>query len=223
MTDPVLLHDLAPTGRLRSTINLGNIVLAQRAQDGSLGGVSVDLARALARRLGVEAELHPFDTAGAAFAALRDGACDIGFLAVDPERAETLDFTPPYVVIEGAYLVPEGAPYREPEEVDRPGARIAAGKNSAYDLHLSRALRHGRLAHAPSSEAAIELYLGGGADVVAGVRQPLALAALRLPGHRVLPGRFLAIEQAMTLPRGRAAGAAYLRAFIEEMKASGKR
>ena len=110
---------------------------------------------------------------------------------------------------------------RDVEEVDGDGVRIAAGKNTAYDLHLSRTLRRATLVHAPSSQAAIELFLAGGADVVAGVRQPLAAVAARRPGYRVMPGRFLAIEQAMTLPRGRSAGAAYLRAFIEEMKASG--
>ena len=217
-----LLHDLAPTGRLRATINLGNPVLAQQdAATGALGGVSAELARELARRLGVEAVLVPFDTAGKAFEALRSGACDVGFLAIDPARAEALDFTPPYVLIEGTYLVPEVSALHDVEKVDRDGVRIAAGKNTAYDLHLSRTLRHATLVHAPSSQAAIELFLAGGTDTVAGVRQPLAAVATRQPGLRVMDGRFLAIEQAMALPRGRAAGAACLRAFIEELKASG--
>jgi polar amino acid transport system substrate-binding protein len=145
----------------------------------------------------------------------------VGFLAIDPARAEVLDFTPPYVLIEGTYLVPEASPLRDIEDVDSEGVRIAAGKNTAYDLHLSRALRHATLVHAPSSQAAIELFLAGETDVVAGVRQPLAAVAAKRPGFRVMDGRFLAIEQAMTLPRERAAGAAYVRAFLEEMKASG--
>jgi polar amino acid transport system substrate-binding protein len=217
-----LLRDLAPTGQLQATINLGNTVLAQRdAGTGALDGVSVDLARELARRLNVEAVLSPFDTAGKAFEALRSGACDVGFLAIDPKRAEALDFTPPYVLIEGTYLVPKASPLRDVEEVDNEGMRIAAGKNTAYDLHLSRTLRRATLVHAPSSQAAIELFLAGKTDVVAGVRQPLAAVAAKRPGFRVMDGRFLAIEQAMALPRGRAAGAAYLRAFVEEMKVSG--
>lgn len=217
-----VLRDLAPTGRVRATINLGNPVLAQRdAATGALGGVSVELARELARRLGTEAELSPFDTAGKAFAALASGACDVGFLAVDPARAEALDFTAPYVLIEGTYLVPEGSPLRRVEDVDADGVRIAAGKNSAYDLHLSRALERARLVHAPSSQAAVDLFLAGETDAAAGVRQPLAAVAARRPGLRVMEGRFMGIEQAMTLPRGRAAGAAHLRRFIEEMKASG--
>lgn len=216
-----VVHDLAPTGRVRATINLGNPVLARRDAGGALGGVSVDLARELARRLGVEAELFSFDTAGKAFAALASGACDVGFLAIDPARAEALDFTAPYVLIEGTYLVREASPLRRVEDVDADGVRIAAGKNTAYDLHLSRALERARLVHAPSSQAAIELFLAGGTDAVAGVRQPLAAVAARTPGHRVMEGRFLGIEQAMALPRGRAAGAAFLRRFIEEAKASG--
>jgi polar amino acid transport system substrate-binding protein len=217
-----LLRDLAPNGRLRATINLGNPVLAQRDADtGALGGVSAELARELARRLDVEAELVPFETAGKAFEALRSGACDVGFLAIDPARAEALDFTPPYVLIEGTYLVPEASSLREVEAVDSEGVRIAAGKNTAYDLHLSRTLRHATLVHAPSSQAAIELFLAGETETVAGVRQPLAAVAAQRPGFRVMDGRFLAIEQAMALPRGRIAGAVYLRAFIEEMKASG--
>lgn len=214
-------RDLAPTGRVRATINLGNPVLAQRGADGALGGVSVDLARELARRLGTKAELFPFDTAGLAFEALRSGACDVGFLAIDPARAEALDFTAPYVLIEGTFLVREASPLRRVEDVDADGVRIAAGKNTAYDLHLSRALKHARLVHAPSSQAAVELFLAGKTDAVAGVRQPLAAVAAQRPGFRVMEGRFLSIEQAMALPRGRTAGAAFLRRFVEEAKTSG--
>ena len=206
---------------MQATINLGNSVLVQRGADGALGGVSVDLARALARRLGTEAELSPFDTAGHAFEALRSGACDVGFLAIDPARAEALDFTAPYVLIEGTFLVRDASPLRRVEDVDADGVRIAAGRNAAYDLHLSRTLKHARLVHAPSSQAAVELFLAGETDAVAGVRQPLAAVAARRQGFRVMEGRFLSIEQAVALPRGRAAGAAYLRRLVEEAKMSG--
>ncbi|HEY8612605.1 MAG TPA: ABC transporter substrate-binding protein [Roseomonas sp.] len=220
MPDPS--PELTSGGRLRAAINLGNPVLAQRdATTGALGGVSVELARALAEQLGTPVELHPFDTAGAAFAALRDRACDIGFLAIDPARATELDFTAPYVVIEGTYLVPSGSPFADTAAVDREGIRIAAGRNSAYGLHLGRSLRHATLVETASSQEAIDLFLSGGADVVAGIRQPLAATAAAHPGLRVLPGRFMEIRQAMALPRGRPAGAARLHAFIEAMKASG--
>src|SRR5689334_20354065 len=178
---------LAPTGRLRATINLGNIVLAQRdATTGALSGVSVDLARELARQLDVEAELFPFDTAGKAFAALQSCACDLGFLAIDPVRAADLDYTAPYVIIEGTYMVPDDSPLRQVEDVDREGIRIATGKNSAYDLYLTRALRHAKLVHAPTSQDAIDRSMSGEADAVAGVRQPLVAAAASRPGSRVM-------------------------------------
>lgn len=221
-SSPDILRALAPTGRLRTTINLGNIVLAQRdAGTGALRGVSVDLARELAQRLGVEAELHPFDTAGKAFAALQAGTCDIGFLAIDPERGMDVDYTPPYVIIEGTYLVADGSRLRTVEDVDRPEVRIAAGKNTAYDLYLSRALKAAELVHYPTSAAAIAALLAGETDAAAGVREPLAEAAAQNAGFRVMAGRFLTIRQAMALAKGRGVGHAYASAFIEEMKANG--
>jgi polar amino acid transport system substrate-binding protein len=139
---PRAVEQLAPTARLRTTINFGNSVLAQRDPvTGEARGVSVDLARDLGRRLGVPVDLVTFDAAGKAFAALQSAACDVGFLAIDPARAADLAFTSPYVLIEGTYIVPTASPLCEVEDVDREDARIAAGKNSAYDLYLSRALQ----------------------------------------------------------------------------------
>src|SRR3954469_19554312 len=139
---PRTVEQLAPTGPLRATINFGNPVLAQRdPATGEPRGVSVDLARELGRRLGLPVDLIPFDTAGKAFAALQSGACDVGFLAIDPARATELAFTAPYVLIEGTYMVPKTSPLREVENVDRQGLRIAAGRNAAYDLYLSRTLQ----------------------------------------------------------------------------------
>lgn len=217
-----LVQEIAPAGRLRATINLGNIVLAHRdPASGALSGVSVELALELARRLGVEAELHPFDTAGKAFAALQAAECDIGFLAIDPKRAEDLDYTAPYVIIEGTYLVPASSSLHAIDDVDRDGVRIAAGRNTAYDLHLSRALRHATLVHYPSSAVAIDALLAGETDAAAGVRQPLVAAAARKAGFRVIEGRFLTIQQAMALPKGRVVALGVVKAFIEEMKRTG--
>lgn len=219
---PDLVRQFAPTGRLRTTINLGNTVLAQRdPATGNLGGVSVALALELAERLGIEAELHPFDTAGKAFAALQAAECDIGFLAIDPKRAEDLEYTAPYVTIEGTYLVPASSPLRDVDDVDSNGVRIAAGRNTAYDLHLSRELRHAQLVHYPSSAAAIEAALAGETDVAAGVRQPLLAAASQSDGFRVMDGRFLIIQQAMALPKGRSLAHMFATSFVEEMKKTG--
>ncbi len=216
-----VINDLAPSGRLRSTINLGNTVLAQRDSVGGLHGVSVDLARALGERLGLDVELVVFDTAGKAFAALQSGACDIGFLAIDPKRAEDLDYSAPYVIIEGTYLVPADSTFGTVDDLDREGVRIAAGNNTAYELHLSRVLRHAQLARYPSSAAAMEATLAGEVDVAAGVRQPLVAAAARDPRFRVVEGNFLLIQQAMALPKNRPAGHAFVKNFMEEMKMSG--
>jgi polar amino acid transport system substrate-binding protein len=215
-------QELTPTGIVRAAINLGNPILAQRDPvTGALGGVSVDLARELGRRVGVEVTLLPFASAGQVFAVAESDTWDVAFLAIDPARATEILFTAPYVVIEGGYLVREDSSLTDVAEVDRPGVTIAAGKNAAYDLYLTRHLKQARLVHAATSPGAVELFLDGGADVAAGIRKPLQELAGRQPGLKVLDGRFMAIEQAMGTPKGRPEGALYLSRFIEEMKASG--
>jgi polar amino acid transport system substrate-binding protein len=223
MSDPrSAASELAPQGRLRAAINYGNPVLAQ--QDPATGeprGVSVDLARALGRRLDVPVELVTFDAAGKVVAALGAGGWDLAFLAIDPVRAAEIAFTPPYVVIEGTYLVRADSAFSAVADLDRDGVRIAVGRGAAYDLFLTRALQHAQIVRADTSAAAIHLFLEQRLDAAAGVRQPLAQAARQQAGLRVLDGRFTAIEQAMGIPRARAAGLKFLQAFIEEMKAGG--
>jgi polar amino acid transport system substrate-binding protein len=219
---PDVVHDLAPSGSLRVAINFGNPALAQKDPvTGEPRGISPELARELAARLGVPASFVAFDTAGKVFEALKSNAWDIAFLAIDPVRAAEIEFTAPYVIIEGTYAVPANSPFQSPAEVDREGVRIAAGRGSAYDLYLTRTLKHAELLRAPTSEGAAEMFLKDRLDAVAGVRQPLVTFAASQPGVRVLPGRFMAIEQAMGTPKGREAGARYLRSFVEEMKATG--
>ncbi len=219
---PDVVSDIAPTGKLRVGINYGNPILAQKdPATGEPRGVAVDLSRELARRLGVPLEFVFYDAAGKMTDALKTGAWDVAFLAVDPKRAAEISFTAPYVEIEGAYLVPAGSPIRSIEEVDREGVRIAVGAKSAYDLFLSRNLKHARLMRAATFEETIDLFLTSKLDVLAGVKQPLAEAAAKIPGSRVLEGRFMVINQASGVPKGREAGALYLRAFIEDAKASG--
>jgi polar amino acid transport system substrate-binding protein len=219
---PDIVSALAPTGRLRVAINFGNIVLAQRDPSGGAPrGVSGELARMLAQRLGVAIDYLPFDAAGRVFEAGKAGAWDLAFLAIDPVRAAEFDFTPPYVVIEGAYVVPAGSPLRAVEDVDRDGVRVAVAANSAYDLFLTRALKHATLVRRPSGPEALEMFVTDGLEVAAGVRQPIVAFARTHPETRVIPGRFMAIEQAMAIPKGRSVGLSYLRGFIEEMKANG--
>jgi len=219
---PDLAKDFAPTGRLRAAINFGNPVLAQRdPTTGEQRGVSVDLARELGRRLALPVELIAYDAASKVVEAVRTGTWDIAFLAVDPERAAEITFTAPYVVIEGTYAVPVDSPLRSIEDVDREGVRIAVGAKSAYDLYLTRTLKHARLVRAATSAAAIELFQREQLEAVAGVKQPLVQFAKSVPRVRVMDGRFMAIEQAMGTPRGREGAATYLGPFVEEMKASG--
>jgi polar amino acid transport system substrate-binding protein len=219
---PGARSDLAPTGTLRAAINYGNPVLAQKdPASGKPRGVSVDMAHELGRRLGVPVELITYDAAGKVFDALQKNAWDIAFLAIDPARAAGIAFTAPYVVIEGTYLVPADSPFRNIQDVDRDGVRVAVGNKSAYDLYLTRTLKRAKLIRAATSPEAIDIFLKDKLEVAAGVKQPLVEFAKTHPNVRVMDGRFMAIEQAMGTPKGREAGARYLREFVEEMKASG--
>ena len=213
--------DLAPTGKLRAAINYGNPVLATKDAGGAPQGVSVDLARELARRLGVEAELVTYDAAGRVFDALKANAWDVAFLADDPARAVDIAFSPPYIEIEGVYLVPAASPIRTNADVDRAGTRVVVGRGSAYDLYLTREIKAATLVRAPTSQAVVDVMVADRLDVAAGVRQQIEADAKRIPGVRVIDERFMVIRQAMGTPKAREAGARYVAAFVEEMKASG--
>lgn len=218
---PAVLEDLAPHGVLRAAINFGNPVLAQKGQDGSPQGVSVKLAKALAEALGVTLQMITFDAAGKVFAALEEGAWDVAFLAIEPVREQQIAFSEPYVIIEGTYLVAADSPFMAVEDLDQPGLRLAVGKGAAYDLFLTRTLKHAQLVRAQTSAAAVELFFEEGLDAAAGVRQPLQKVAEADSRYRVLEGAFTAIRQAMAVPRDRVVGAAFLRAFVERKKAEG--
>ena len=213
---------LAPTGKLRAVINTGNPVLAKTGSaGGEPGGVSVDLARELAKRLGVPLETSVVNTAALSVEALKSKRVDVGFIAIDPVRAADMDFTAAYVLIEGAYMVPASSSIRSNAEVDRRGVRVGVGAGSAYDLFLTRELKQAEIVRASTSQAVADLIAANRIDVMAGVKQQLESDAKRLPGWHMLEGRFMVIEQAMATPKNRPAGARYLREFVEEMKSSG--
>ena len=219
--DAAAIADLAPTGALRAAINFGNPVLARRDADVP-GGISADLARELARRLGVPVKFVTYDSAGKVVQGLEaDEAWDVCFLAIDPLRAQTITFTSPYVVIEGVYMVAGDSAPRAQADVDRAGHRVGVVVGSAYDLFLTRALKQATIVRAAEIGAVMALWDGGELDVVAGVKPQLAAMSARRPGTRLLPEPFMAINQAMGLPSGREAGAQYLCAFVDEMKAAG--
>jgi polar amino acid transport system substrate-binding protein len=215
----------APTGVLRASINLGNPILASKAPENPQGvkGVSVDLANEWARRLGLELKLVVNTTAAASVQTVREEKADIGFFAIDPLRSDGIGFTAPYVLIEGSYLVPQHSPLQANEEVDQKDIRIAVGQGSAYDLYLSREIKHAELVRAPSSPTVVDVFVQQMLEVAAGVKQQLEADMLRYSGYRLLPGRFMVIQQAMGLPasRGETARLA-LAAFVEDMKASGQ-
>jgi polar amino acid transport system substrate-binding protein len=215
------VSDLAPTGKLRAAINFGNPVLASRDPSGAPKGVTVDLSRELAARLGVPVEFVPYTAAGKVVEAVKSGAWDVAYVAIDPKRGADMAQSPPYVVIEGAYLVPAGSPIRGNAEVDREGVRVVVGTASAYDLFLTRELKRATIVRVPTSSAVVDTVVAQKLEVAAGVKQQLEADAKRVPGVRLLEGRFMVINQAMGVPKGRDAGAKYVHAFIEEMKASG--
>lgn len=218
---PQLLAELAPNGTLTAAINFGNPVLAQRGADGEPNGVSVALAKALAAELGVDLKMQTFDAAGKVFAALEEGAWNLAFLAIEPVREAQIHFSEPYVLIEGTYLVKQGAPYSRVEQLDGAGVRLAVGKGAAYDLYLSRTLQHAELVRADTSAGAVDLFIEQNLDAAAGVRQPLQKVADGDSRYRVLEGSFTAIRQAMAVPRGNQAAAAYVRDFVERSLRSG--
>ncbi|MGE0061901.1 MAG: ABC transporter substrate-binding protein [Xanthobacteraceae bacterium] len=221
--DDATLKDLIPTGRLRAAINLGNSVLAQQDAAGTLGGVTVDLSRELAKRLGVDVEFKTYPGAGKVFEDVKSNVWDIAFVAIEPVRAAEIEFTAAYVIIEGTYMVQQDSPLREVADVDKPGIRIAAGGGSAYELYLTRTIKNATIVRASQGggRAMIELFLKEKLEVVAGVRQQLEAYAKDHPEMRIMDGAFMEIRQAMGVPKGRTAAARYLAGFIDEMKTSG--
>lgn len=219
---PSIRSAFTPAGKLRASINLGNPILANTGADGSPGGVSVDLARELARILGAELELVVFDAAGKSVEAVVAERADFGFFAIDPVRGADIAFTAPYVLIEGFYLVKDDSPIRSNTQVDVAGNRVVVGKGSAYDLYLTRELKQAEILRAPTSPAVVSTFLDSGAEVAAGVKQQLEADAAKLGGLRLLDQRFMEIQQAMGVPKSRGPEAAeFLTKFVEHMKASG--
>lgn len=222
--DAAALRDLAPNGKLRAAINFGNGVLAQKDPlTGAAKGVTADLARELGARLGVPVELIPHDAAGKVFDGATTNAWDIAFVAIEPVRAAVIEFTAPYVIIEGTYMVTKDSPLKTIADVDQAGVRIGVGLKSAYDLYLSRTIKNATLVRAAEGggNAGIDFFIAEKLEAVGGVRQPLEAYAKDHPDVRVMDGHFMEIQQAMGTPKGRLAGAAYLRDFVEEMKANG--
>jgi polar amino acid transport system substrate-binding protein len=213
-----IARDLAPTGTLRASINLGNPVLAQ-GSPAAPTGITVDLAVELGARLAIPVELICFDAARKSFEALKAGEADICFLAIEPAREADVAFTAPYVVIEGVFVVPDGSEITTADEVDRDGVRIGVKRGSAYDLFLSRTVRRASVLR---GDEGVDIFRELGLEVAAGIRQPMTGFVADNPGFRLVEPRFMEIQQAMGTTRTRTPEAIrFLRSFVEELKASG--
>ena len=223
---PSLRTALAPTGTLRCGLNYSNFLITGRDAGKKPYGVAIDLARALGERAGVPVEFVGFEAPGPMAEAAPHNIWDIAFLAIEPKRANLIDFSPAYLEIEATYLLPAGSPMQSVEEVDAPGKRIALMDKSAYDLYLSRTIQHAELVRVEGMQGAYERFVADKLDALAGLRPALLTDAAKLPGARVLEGRFTAVQQATGIPKARSDEnggrvAAYVRTFIEESKASG--
>lgn len=217
-----VIAELAPTGVLRAGINLSNFLLVTgRSASGDPVGVAPDMAREVADRLGVPVAYVPFKSPGELADQAENDAWDVGLIGAEPQRAETIAFSPAYCEIEATYLVPAGSPLRTIADVDAPGVRIAVTARSAYGLWLDRNIRHAELVRSPTLDSAYEQVARDKLDALAGLRPRLIADVEKLPGARIIDGRFTAVQQAIGTPRKNAAGAAFLRAFVEEAKASG--
>jgi len=223
MSTESILVSLAPAGTLRATINIGNPILAGiEKSTGAPRGVSVDIARELAQRLGAPLECVVVEAAAKSVETVASGRADVGFFAIDPVRGADIAFTDPYILIEGCFLVRQDSPIRDNSQVDAPGTRVATGAGSAYDLFLTRELKRATIVRVPTSPAVVDAFVAQGLEVAAGVKQQLEADAARLGGLRLFDQPFMVIRQAMGVAKGRGDSAAqYLRAFVDDLRASG--
>lgn len=213
-----IARDLAPTGVLRVAVNLGNPVLAQGTPDAP-AGVTVDIAAEIAARLDLPLEYGCFDAARTSYEAMASGRADLCFLAVEPAREADVAFTAPYVVIEGVYAVPRDSPLHTVSDVDTDGVRIGVKRGSAYDLYLTRTLRHATVVRGTDG---VDAFRADGLDVAAGIRQPLTAYVTAHPDLRLIDGRFMQIRQAVGTTRTRRPETVrYLAGVVEELRATG--
>ena len=219
---PAVRADLAPTGKLRAAINYGNFILATKDKaTGESRGVAVDLVHEIGKRLGVPVEIVAYDSVAVMGDAAPSGVWDIAFLGSDPLREKIMSFTAAYLEIEATYLVPGSSPLRTAAEVDREGVRVAAPARANYELFLQRNLKHAQLVSTQGADAAFEQLTTGKVDALAGLVQALMTLSAKLPGSRLVEGRFMGVQQSIAVPKGRDAGLKYLRSVVEDAKASG--
>lgn len=212
-----LRDELAPTGTLRAALNLSNFLLVSKAPDGAEPvGIAPDMAREVARRLGVPVTFVRYPNPGDLAAGVAQW--DIGLIGADPLRAAEIAFTTAYLEIEASYLLPAGSPIQSFDDIDRPGVRIAVGDRTAYDMYLRRTLKHATLERAAGLEASFQRFVDEKLDALAGLRPRLVTDMARVWGSRILEGRFMAVQQAIGTPIARQASAQWLQSFVDEAR-----
>jgi len=219
---PAIRSEIAPSGKLRVGLNHGNFLLVTPGSSATdPRGVASDVARELGRRVGVPVEFIKFDTAGKLGDGIKTGAWDVAFLGAEPQRAAEIAFTAAYLEIPSTYLVPAGSPIRTVAEVDREGVRIAVADQSAYGLYLARTIKHAKLVMTQGLDSSFDVFVSQKLEALAGLKPRLLTDVQKLPGARILDGQFTAVQQAIGTAKNREASARFLRAFVEEVKASG--
>ena len=219
---PEIVKELAPTGVLRAGINLGNFLLVTgKSASGDPEGVSPDMARAIADKLGVPVKYVPFAKPGELADQAGNNVWDIGLIGAEPQRAEKIAFSAAYVEIESTYLVPPGSPLKTIADVDAKGVRIVSTARAAYDLWLERNIKNAELLRVNSMDEAFDKFTGEKLEALAGLKPRLLADLEKLPGGRIIDGQFAAVQQAIGTARANTAGAAFIAQFVEEAKASG--
>jgi polar amino acid transport system substrate-binding protein len=214
--------ELAPTGKLRAGMNLGNALFTQKdPATGAVRGVSVDVMNELGRRLGVPVEFVMYATPGEVADAVDQGTWDVAILAIEQTRAERIAFSPGMTGIEVGYLVPEGSRIRNASDVDQPGVRIAVAEKAGYEGPLMRGVKHAQLVRAKGQAATFDAFRTQGLEAYIGLKPALEEFAAKMPGSRIVEGRFMTVQHGIGTPRARTAAAEYLRNFVDDLIASG--
>jgi polar amino acid transport system substrate-binding protein len=220
--DRQIVAELAPTGVLRTGINMSNFLLVTgKSPSGDPQGVAPDMAAEIARRLGVAVAYVPFDRPSKLADAAGSNVWDIGLIGAEPARAEKITFTAAYCEIEATYLVQPNSPYQTVADVDRAGSRIAVRRGAAYDLWLERNIKHATVLRSDTADGPFNQFVAEKLDALASLRPGLLEDVKKLPGARILPGNFTAVQQAIGTGKANAAGAAFLREFVADAKRSG--
>jgi len=223
--ETALRNELVPTGRLRVAVAVGPAPSAlwavRDAATGKPRGVTITLGSAMAEKLNVALALVEYASSGEIIAATNSGAWDVTFVPVDDERKKTVDFGSPYHLLQSTYLVAPGSPIKSLDEVNRPGVRIAGVEGTATFRASTRFAPQAAPGIVKSPDEAIALMRAGKADAIALSRETIVALLDVLPGSRALDGGFLNSTTAVAVAKNKSAALAFVRAFIEEAKASG--